>query len=105
VFAFAGLWETWTKGAAPLETFTILTTEPNDLLRPVHDRMPVILSPQDWAAWLDPELRDPSSLTPLLRPGDPQGWEAVPVSRWVNDPRHDDARCLEPGAAPPTEEG
>ena len=94
VFAFAGLWEVWTKGAVPLETFTILTTEPNDVLRPVHDRMPVILDRGDFARWLDPEIRDPSVVQDLLRPCAGAGWEAVPVSRFVNDPRHEGPGCV-----------
>ena len=96
VFAIAGLWETWTKGERPLETFTILTTEPNDILRPVHDRMPVILAPADFALWLDPETRDADRVAPLLKPCPPQGWEAVPVSRFVSDSRHEGPACLEP---------
>jgi putative SOS response-associated peptidase YedK len=98
LFAFAGLWEVWTKGTEPLETFTILTTSPNDLLRPVHDRMPVIVDPADYARWLDPELRDGAAVAPLLVPCPPAGWEVVPVSRRVNDPRNEGAACLDPPA-------
>lgn len=69
VFAFAGLWERWkdkSTGQA-LETYTIITTDPNEVLEPLHDRMPVILSPRDYDRWLDPG--DPSQLpTDLLRP-------------------------------------
>ena len=92
-FAFAGLWESWTRGDRSLETFTILTTEPNEVLRPIHDRMPVIVAPADFAAWLDPDARDAAVVAPLLRPCDPAGWEAVPVSRYVNDPRHEGPAC------------
>jgi putative SOS response-associated peptidase YedK len=95
VFAIAGLWDAWTKGPAPLETFTLLTTTPNDLLRPVHDRMPVVVAPEHFALWLDPDVRDPSRLAAVLQPWTPEEWEAVRVSRWVNDPRHDDPGCLE----------
>lgn len=100
VFAIAGLWETWTKGADPLETFTILTTEPNEMMRAVHDRMPVILAPQDFALWLDPEARDAALVAPLLRPCAAEGWEAVAVSKHVNNPRNDGPACIEaaPGA-------
>lgn len=105
VFAFAGLWEAWTKGAEPVETFTILTTTPNDVLRPIHDRMPVILDASMFAAWLDPDARDAAAAAAMLGPCAPQGWEAVPVSRRVNDPRHDAPDCQsapEPSeAAPP----
>ena len=57
-YAFAGLWESWRPkaraDAAPLETFTILTTDPNELMEPIHNRMPVILEPKDYERWLDP---------------------------------------------------
>jgi putative SOS response-associated peptidase YedK len=98
VFAFAGLWEVWTKGAEPLETFTILTTGPNDVLRPIHDRMPVILAKDDWPLWLDPDGKDAAAVAPLLRPCPGDGWEAVPVSRFVNNPRNEGPGCLEPGS-------
>jgi len=96
VFAIAGLWEVWKKGGEPLETFTILTTAPNDLLRPIHDRMPVIVASADFGRWLDPEVRDAAAVRPLLGPCDAEGWEAVPVSRFVNNPRNDGPECLAP---------
>ncbi|MBT5415836.1 MAG: SOS response-associated peptidase, partial [Rhodospirillaceae bacterium] len=67
-FAFAGLWERWEKGAGgSLETCAILTTEANDRLRAIHHRMPVILDPAAYGAWLDVEARDPRAVAPLLR--------------------------------------
>jgi putative SOS response-associated peptidase YedK len=54
VFAFVGLWESWND----IETCTILTTAANSLLQPIHDRMPVILSPEDYGRWLDPNIQD-----------------------------------------------
>lgn len=100
-FAFAGLWSSWRgpESDRPVETFTILTTEPNDLLRPLHDRMPVILDRRDFAAWLDPANRDLARLQALLAPAPTGGWEAVPVSRAVNSPDHDEPDCIEPLAA------
>jgi putative SOS response-associated peptidase YedK len=97
-FAFAGLWSSWRAPASerPVETFTILTTGPNELLRPLHDRMPVILDRRDFAAWLDPRNRDAAQLQSLLRPAPTAGWEAVPVSRAVNSPDHDEPDCIEP---------
>jgi putative SOS response-associated peptidase YedK len=68
-FAFAGLYETWQPPAGePLRTCTIVTTTPNALVAPIHDRMPVILAPEAEALWLDPALRDPGVLQPLLAP-------------------------------------
>jgi putative SOS response-associated peptidase YedK len=97
-FAFAGLWSAWRGAAAdrPLATFTILTTSPNELLRPLHDRMPVILDRRDFAAWLDPANRDTAALQALLAPAPTAGWEAVAVSRAVNNPAHDEPDCIEP---------
>ncbi|MBT8486931.1 MAG: SOS response-associated peptidase, partial [Phycisphaerae bacterium] len=67
--AFAGLWEGWRDGAGEsMESFTILTTRPNDLVAPLHDRMPVILDRDDFAAWLDPETHDTGAIRSLLGP-------------------------------------
>ena len=76
-----------------VETCAILTTEANALVRPVHDRMPLILGPGDFAAWLDP--RTPSAaLSPLLRPYAAEEMEAVPVGRYVSNPRNEGPQCL-----------
>jgi putative SOS response-associated peptidase YedK len=95
-FAFAGLWERWNGGEQPVESCAIITTEANDLLRPVHERMPVILPPAAYAEWLDPQAHDAQQLTALLRPYAAEDMKAVPVSAWVGNARHDDPRCLEP---------
>jgi putative SOS response-associated peptidase YedK len=108
-FAFAGLWERWLGPSdQPVETCTILTTDANDLVRSIHDRMPVILPSDAYARWLDPQLQDPEMLQPLLRPFPAEQMAAYPVSRLVNNPRHNDAKCLEPvggqgKTAPPPE--
>jgi len=97
LFAFAGLWERWTgPDGQEIESCTLLTTAPNDLLRPIHKRMPVILHPDDYALWLDPAVGDRQRLQPLLRPYPAAEMEAYPVSRRVNNPRNDDPRCIEP---------
>jgi putative SOS response-associated peptidase YedK len=97
-FAFAGLWERWTKGGEPVESCTIVTTGANELVRPVHERMPVILPPESYGAWLDPEVQDRERLLPLLRPYPTEGMVAGPVSTRVNSPRNDDPGCIEPAA-------
>jgi putative SOS response-associated peptidase YedK len=99
-FAFAGLWEHW-QGAdgSELESCALLTTEPNALMRPIHRRMPVILRPRDHDLWLDPREQDPDHLRPLLAPYAGNDMIAHPVSRHVNNPRHDDERCIAPAAA------
>jgi putative SOS response-associated peptidase YedK len=96
-FAFAGLWEHWTSAEGqPLETCTIITTEPNDLMAPIHNRMPVILSPTSYDQWLDPTFQQIALLNALLRPYPSKELTAYPVSTLVNNPRHDAPQCLEP---------
>jgi putative SOS response-associated peptidase YedK len=93
-FAFAGLWDTWWHDGEKLESFTILTTSPNELVAPVHDRMPVIVAPEDYARWLDPK-RSATDVQDLLRPYPAAEMEAVPVGKHVNSPANDDQRCIE----------
>ena len=88
-FAFAGLFEAWRSpdacdAAEWLLTCCVITTAPNALMAPIHDRMPVILPPEAWAAWLSREQQDPAAVAPLLIPADPQTMQAWPVSRTVN---------------------
>jgi putative SOS response-associated peptidase YedK len=99
-FAFAGLWERWEgAGGEAVETCAILTTEPNGLLAPIHDRMPLILSPEEYDPWLDPSVRSPERLAPLLRPLPDGEMEAYPVGREVNNPANDDPACIRPADA------
>lgn len=98
-FAFAGLWEHWDKGKAPVESCTIITTDANDFMSSIHDRMPVILTPDAYDAWLDPHNQDAEALTGLLRPYADDDLTAVPVSTIVNNPRNDVPGCVEPVAA------
>ncbi|HEV3457240.1 MAG TPA: SOS response-associated peptidase [Thermoanaerobaculia bacterium] len=96
-FAFAGLWSSWrSPESGRIETFTIITTPPNDLMRPLHDRMPAILDPRDFTAWLDPANRDVAGLQSLLVPAPDAGWQTTPVSRAVNHADHDAPDCIEP---------
>lgn len=103
-FAFAGLWERWygppeARLEQPLESVTIVTTQPNALARLVHDRMPVILPPGTWDHWLDPEDLAPAEAFRHLQPFDAGQMEAHVVSRIVNKVGHDDSACVEPIAA------
>jgi putative SOS response-associated peptidase YedK len=96
-FAFAGLWERWKDPAGELiDSFTILTTDANDLIRPLHNRMPVILDRKDFGLWLDPAAADPVQLLALLVPAPGEEMETVPVSRAVNSPAHDAPDCIAP---------
>jgi putative SOS response-associated peptidase YedK len=97
-FAFAGLWESWSKGGeGEVRTCTILTTGANALVGEVHDRMPVILTHDAYDVWLDP-ASERDELTGLLAPYPEDEMEAYPVSRFVNSPSNNDPRCIEPAA-------
>lgn len=99
-FAFAGLWEHWTPAEGTLlETCTIITTEPNDFMRPIHNRMPVILPPVSYGQWLDPNFQQIERLNALLRPYPSEELTSFPVSTLVNNPRHDVPQVLEPVSA------
>ena len=99
-FAFAGLWEHW-EGAdgSVVQSCTLITGEPNELVRPVHDRMPVILPREHYDLWLDPTVQRVDLLQPLLRPYDADQMVAYPVGRFVNNPANDDPDCIRPLAA------
>ncbi|UBF26448.1 SOS response-associated peptidase [Kovacikia minuta CCNUW1] len=94
-FAFAGLWERWQKGDSPIESCTILTTQANELMQPIHDRMPVILSPQDYDLWLDPTT-PAEKLHSLLLPYDAQEMQRYPVSSIVNSAANENPDCVKP---------
>ncbi len=94
-WAFAGLWERWEGPGGPVESCAILTTGANDLVQPVHDRMPVILPERHWPAWLDTGLQDAAELVPLLRPYPADAMRAYPVGLTVSNPRNDGPACLE----------
>ena len=94
MFAFAGLWDRWRSPDGTLiESCTILTTTPNRLLGDIHDRMPVILSPDDYDLWLDPGMTNTASAVDLLKPYDAALMTAYPVSARVNAVANDDAEC------------
>jgi len=83
--AFAGLMETWAEpGGSEIDTGAILTTDANATIRHIHDRMPVVIHPQDFARWLDCVNYEPRDVADLLRPADPDFFEAIPVSDKVN---------------------
>jgi putative SOS response-associated peptidase YedK len=95
-FAFAGLWEFWKGAAEPVVSCTIITTEANRLMAPIHDRMPTILDPEDYEMWLDPAYKDTDRLQALIAPEADGKLIAFPVSTRVNSPGNDDPTLLEP---------
>jgi putative SOS response-associated peptidase YedK len=95
-FAFAGLWERWEGGEEPVESCTLITTEANGVVEPVHNRMPVILDPGAFDRWLDPNEQRAQVLQAMLVPLSDDWLVAHPVSKLVNNPRNEDPRCIEP---------
>jgi putative SOS response-associated peptidase YedK len=100
--AFAGLWETWKDNTTgtPLRSFTIITTDPNAVMEPLHDRMPVIVPRDDYDRWLHPDPARPA--TDLLRPHDPEQMTAWKVSNDVGNVRNDSPELCQPWQGPPT---
>ena len=96
-FAFAGLYDYWTSPEGhSIGTCAIITTDANDLMRPIHHRMPVILPTEHHAVWLDPTIEDEALLRPLLQPCPSEAMEAYEVSRLVNSPRNNSPTCIAP---------
>jgi putative SOS response-associated peptidase YedK len=96
-FAFAGLWEVWQDGEE-IRSSTIITTDANDLMGEIHHRMPVILHPENYGAWLDPDFDEKEALIDLLKPYPSNEMEAYAVSRRVNKPSNNEPSVVEPAA-------
>jgi putative SOS response-associated peptidase YedK len=95
-FAFAGLWESWDKHGDPMYTCTIITTKTNELVKAIHERMPVIL-PKEWEeVWLDPALDDTEYLKSLLQPYPAEEMNMYEVSTVVNSAKNDVEECVKP---------
>jgi putative SOS response-associated peptidase YedK len=95
-FFFAGLWDCWRQGKADeLQTFTILTGKPNELVAGIHDRMAVIVRPEHYGLWLDPDVRDPQALGEMLASFPAEEMRAIPVSTRVNSSKNNDAELIE----------
>jgi len=104
LFAFAGLWDRWKDTSGQwIRSSSILTTTPNAVTSPVHDRMPVILKPDDYEMWLDPGMKDVAAVAQLLTPFDARLMCLFPVSNRINRVENDDAECAKPAEleAPP----
>ncbi len=96
-FSFAGLWERW-KGPDDAEVLscTIVTGAANDLMAPIHDRMPIVVAPEDRARWLTPERVSSDEMADILSPPPSEGFEIFEVSRLVNSPKNDSPECVAP---------
>jgi putative SOS response-associated peptidase YedK len=96
-FAIAGLWERWSSpDGSEIESCTLLTTEPNELLEVVHNRMPVIVAPADFDLWLDEKVQRAEEIRHLLRPFPAGAMAFHPVSAYVNSPANEGPDCIAP---------
>jgi putative SOS response-associated peptidase YedK len=95
LFAFAGLWDYWEHNNEVISSCTIITTEPNQLIKPIHHRMAVMLQPDDYDLWLASDPGDLYPLIDLLKPFPDEEMEVYPVSTTVNNARHDATDCIE----------
>jgi putative SOS response-associated peptidase YedK len=93
-FAFAGLSEHW-RGDRVIDSCAIITTEPNEMMKGIHDRMSVILSPDDYDLWLEPDFHGQGKLLEMLKPYPAEDMEAYPISTLVNNPRNETKECME----------
>jgi putative SOS response-associated peptidase YedK len=96
-FFFAGLYEIWHEGKPDeLATFTIITSEANELVAAIHNRMPVIVKPADYERWLDPAIIDPVALADILKPYPAEEMTADRINSRVNSPRNNDPSIIDP---------
>jgi len=93
LFAFAGIWEHWQHDQDTLYSCTIITTSATDFMQPIHERMPVIITPDSYSQWLD-KSTDENQVFELLDNQAISSMMATPISGWINNPRHNDERCL-----------
>jgi putative SOS response-associated peptidase YedK len=97
LFAFAGLWDRWKDANGNwIRTYSILTTTPNSVTSPVHDRMPVILDPDSYDLWLDPGMQNVAAASDLFKPYDARLMRCYPISTRINHVANDEAECSAP---------
>lgn len=96
-FGLAGIWESWRHpDGTEIETCAVITNEPNELMKPIHHRMPVMLTPEQFESWLDPTTQAPAQLAPLIRTPPASTMKAVEVGTYVSNSRHEGPQCIEP---------
>jgi putative SOS response-associated peptidase YedK len=93
-FAFAGIWEHWAQGDQSIDSCAILVTEANELTKAIHDRMPVILAPEAYGPWMDPDLTDPERLKDFLKPYPSERMATYQVSTAINDPKNEQPELI-----------
>jgi putative SOS response-associated peptidase YedK len=96
VFAFAGLWDHWEGEGESMESCSIIVMPANDVMQSLHERMPAIIAPAHQDLWLDPRVTDKAEIMTYLNSTPSSRLVTHPISSWVNSPKHDDERCMEP---------
>jgi putative SOS response-associated peptidase YedK len=96
LIAFAGLWERWQGAGQTLDSCSIIVMPSNTVMKPVHERMPAIIAPAHYDLWLDPRITEKTEIMGMLDSAPSSRLKYYPISPWVNSPRHDDERCIQP---------
>lgn len=96
VFAFAGLWDRWEGGGETLDSGSIIVMPANEIMRPLHERMPAIIAPTHYDLWIDPRVTDKDEIMGMLNSAPSSHLKPYPVSTRVNSTKHDDERCIRP---------
>jgi putative SOS response-associated peptidase YedK len=96
VFAFAGIWDRWEGEGETLDSCSIIVMPSNEVMRPIHERMPAIVAPAHYDLWLDPRVTEKDEIMGLLNSAPSGSLKFYSVSTWVNAPKHDDVRCIQP---------
>jgi putative SOS response-associated peptidase YedK len=96
VFAFAGLWDHWEGEGETLDSCTIIVMPANEVMKPLHERMPAIIAPTHYDLWLDSRITDKQEIMQYLNSAPSSQLTAYPVSSWVNSPKNNDERCIQP---------
>jgi putative SOS response-associated peptidase YedK len=96
VFAFAGIWDRWEGEGEILDSCSIIVMPANEVMKPLHERMPAIIAPAHYDLWLDPRVTDKDEIMGYLNSAPSSQLKFYPISPWVNSPKNDDERCIQP---------
>jgi len=96
VFAFAGIWDRWEGEGETLDSCSIIVMPSNEVMKPIHERMPAIIAPAHYDLWLDSRITEKDEIMGYLNSAPSSSLKFYPISPWVNSPKHDDERCIQP---------
>ena len=96
VFAFAGIWDRWEGEGKTLDSCSIIVMPANEVMKPIHERMPAIIAPAHYDLWLDQRITEKDEIMEFLNSAPSGSLKYYPISPWVNSPQHDDERCIQP---------